>query len=129
MSWERNTAPGAARNLQVTRGMKTDRLTWETARDNSGADYLMYNVYASEQYPVDINDAANLISTRQRPTMLSVNHGGRPLNDAVTAIDRYGTESASIASIKAPEQRQKIDFRQLIVGRPNKKNFSKRKKR
>ena len=129
MSWERKQAPSPARQLDIKRGMTADRLAWSSARDNSGADYLMYNVYASEDYPVDVNDAANLISIRQRLTTLSVTHRGRPLNYAVTATDRYGNESAAIASVRPQQPRQKIDFRQLIVGRPNKKNFSKRKKR
>jgi len=129
MTWEHKPAPSPARQLDVKRGMTADRLVWSSARDNSGADYLMYNVYASEDYPVDVNDAANLISIRQRLTTLSVTHRGRPLNYAVTATDRYGNESAAIASVRPQQPRQKIDFRQLIVGRPNKKNFSKRKKR
>lgn len=60
-----------------------------------------YNVYASDTNPVDITDARNLIVQRYEGTTLSVadRHGNVPRRYfAVTAMDRYGVESAATQS-------------------------------
>ena len=101
--------------------MKTDMITWQPSGDHSGADYLIYNIYASSDYPVDIADASNLISTRQRSNQISVRHNGRQLNYAVTAVDRYGNESLPVQTVKPSAPLRKIDFRELIVGKPRKR--------
>jgi len=121
MDWTGRQAPRPARQLDVKRGMTTDRISWKGAQDCSGADYLLYNVYASESYPVDIMDARNLIGTRLRQTSLAVPHSGRPLNYAVTAVDRYGQESTPIESQRLQKAPVKVDFRRLIVGKPRKR--------
>jgi len=121
MDWTGRQAPRPARQLDVKRGMTTDRISWRGAQDCSGADYLLYNIYASEHYPVDINDARCLIGTRLRQTSLAVPHSGRPLNYAVTAVDRYGQESTPIESQRLQKAPIKVDFRRLIVGKPRKR--------
>lgn len=121
MSWYGRRAPGIPPRVQIQRGMKTDMLSWEQPRDFSGGDYLIYNIYASDDYPVDITDARNLISTRQRSNHLAVTHGGRQLNYAVTACDRYGNESQPAQTVKPTAPLRKIDFRELIVGKPKKR--------
>lgn len=122
MSWTGRQAPSAARALEVKRGTKSDRLSWQGAQDHSGADYLLYNVYASESYPVDTKDASNLIATRQRGQTLTIPHKGRHLHYAVTATDRYGQESVPKESPNFEKRdRKPIDFRQLIVGKSGKK--------
>ena len=89
--------------------------------DYFGGDYLIYNIYASGDYPVDITDARNLISTRQRSNHITVTHGGRQLNYAVTAIDRYGNESLPVQTLKPTAPLRKLDFRELIVGKSRKR--------
>ena len=121
MDWTGRLSPYPPRQLHLQRGMQTDRLSWPAAHDRSGADYLLYNVYASEAYPVDINDARCLIGTRLRQTSLAVPHSGRPLNYAVTAVDRYGQESTPIESQRLQKAPVKVDFRRLIVGKPRKR--------
>jgi len=121
MSWTRKQAPIPVRVLHIQRGATIDQLSWLGARDNSGADYLLYNVYASEDYPVDTKDARNLIATRYRNQSLAVPHRGRSLNYAVTVTDRYGNESMpkeTQATVR--KDRKPIDFRQLIIGNPQK---------
>lgn len=54
---------------------------------------LVYNVYASEQFPVDITKAENLIATRLVKNHLVIDLNS-PVNYAVTAQDRYGIESS-----------------------------------
>ena len=108
--------------------MTSDQLSWQGARDNSGGDYLLYNVYASEDYPVDTKDARNLIAVRRRSQSLSVPHKGRTLNYAVTATDRYGNESMPKESQAVTVRNGKtLDFRQMIMGNSDKKYKRKRK--
>ena len=110
------------RTLNVKRGMTADILNWGGARDNSGADYLLYNVYASDTYPVDVNDARNLICARYRGQSLNVPHKGRSLHYAVTVTDRYGNESQAMQSRGNDiRERRQIDFRQLIIGKSHRK--------
>ncbi len=112
-------APTAVSHLDMRRGTTTDFLSWQPARDYSGGDYLLYNVYASDTWPVDITKAENLVAVRQRTCSLSVPHKGRHLFYAVTATNRFGLESAAMQSNSEPAaQRRKFDMRQLIMGNP-----------
>ena len=127
MSWTGKPAPSPVTSLHVSRGLQTDVLSWQGARDRSGAGYLVYNVYASDTYPVDIKDARNLLVTRQRESSVTVPHKGRALHYAVTATDRYGNESTpKLSTYTAVKDRKPIDFRELIIGRSN-KQIKKRK--
>ena len=91
MTWERQSVPAAPRRIEVSESNGMTVLTWESR----GRD-LLYNVYASMTCPVDITDARNLIATRLQNNRLSVTKaglkGGRYF--AVTAMNRFGTESA-----------------------------------
>ena len=122
MTWMGKHAPGAVTILQIERGATTDKLLWYGARDYSGADYLLYNIYASEQWPVDVSDARNLVIARCRQQSVTFPNKGRSLHYAVTAHDRYGNESAPVMSAGMGVKRTKpIDFRQLIMGHSLKK--------
>jgi len=123
MKWAGKQAPTPARSLSVRRGMNADRLSWSGAIDRSGGDYLLYNIYASEHYPVDISDSRNLVAARYTRQSAVVPHKGRRLHYAVTAIDRYGNESPPTAEQTMPRQEERcpIDFRQLIMGNQPKK--------
>ena len=68
------------------------QIEWSGAVDRSDGDYLKYNVYVSERYPVDITKAENLLMTYCHEQKLHLN-ASRKLYYAVTAIDRYGRES------------------------------------
>ena len=126
MTWAKKQAPSSVRNLEVRRGMASDQLSWIQAKDYSDGDYLSYNIYASDTYPVNTDDAANLIATRLRGESLVIPHRGRTLNYAVTAMDRYGNEShAAFTPYTKQEGRRQIDFRSLIMGK-NKKKTRKR---
>ncbi len=123
MNWYGKRAPGSPTNLQVNRGKTSDQLSWYGARDYSGADYLLYNVYASTSYPVDTDNPDNLIAIRQRGQSVIVPHQGLRLYYAVTATDRYGMESTPICTRQQkPVNSRRIDFRALIVGKSAKKH-------
>ena len=123
MTWVGKHAPLAVSHLQVKRGMTADILSWQKAVDYSGADYLLYNVYASKSYPVDINNPANLISARQREMAITVPHKGYTLHYAVTAMNRYGLESepTNLKAAGATNNGKPLNFQQLIRGNKLKK--------
>ena len=100
MKWAQSLAPTAPKQLKVERTSIGDDLSWSGAIDRSDGPYLLYNIYASTTEPVDITKAENLIATRRFEQQLSIrrNSHQRPLYYAVTALDRYGNESAPIYS-------------------------------
>ena len=87
MTWENKPAPTAPTQLTID----GQQLSWSGAEDHSGADYLLYNIYASKDFPVDISRAENLMVAHRRETSLFVPASG--MNYAVTAMNRYGQES------------------------------------
>lgn len=98
-------APTAPTTFNVERTTNGDNISWGGAVDTSDGDYLTYNVYASTTLPVDIQDARNLIATRQMHPFVSVR---RPSDEptlyyAVTAVNRYGKESEPVGG-----QRSKV---------------------
>ena len=98
MTWAHSTPPTAPATLHVEHNLQGDDLTWSGARDNSDGPYLLYNIYASTESPVDITNPANLVATRHLWQRLTLRRpsGKSPLHYAVTALDRYGNESAAI---------------------------------
>lgn len=74
---------------------KVVTLSWNEAANHSGAPYILYNVYASKSYPVNTEDARNLIAARLQTTTLTV-ESVAGMHFAVTAYDRYGNESAPL---------------------------------
>ena len=123
MTWASNRQPAAVGQLNIQRGMDNDLLTWTGSRSNTTTgEYLLYNIYASDTYPVDTHDARNLIATRLQGEALSVPHKGRTLHYAVTTTDRYGNESMpTMTRNTSSGNRKQIDFRQLIMGNKLKK--------
>ena len=88
MTWAGKLAPEAPRQLTLDKG----RLSWDGAIDRGDSPYLLYNLYASEDFPVDVSNAENLVATRLTATQVAVPSTPN-LNFAVTAMDRYGQES------------------------------------
>ena len=101
MTWVQCIAPSAPTRLNVERTAGGDNLSWSGAQDRSNGPYLLYNIYASTEEPVDISRAENLIATRRTATTLSIRRkADKPmLHYAVTALDRYGNESQPIRSV------------------------------
>lgn len=92
MTWMDNTVkPESPNHLQ----REKDVLSWQGQQQNVGdGNYVYYNIYGSNVYPVDIDDAANLVATRQMGT--TYNLTGRATKFryfAVTASTRLGIES------------------------------------
>ena len=120
MDWITAPAPRPATRLSVNHGAATDLLSWQGAPSKNDGNYLLYNIYASDRYPVDTEDPACLVATRLQEQSLTVPHQGRSLNYAVTCVDRYGRESTPVFSSQAASSdRPPIDFRELIMGKPS----------
>lgn len=99
----RQPVPQAPTTLHVDRTTNGDNISWSGAIDTSDGDYLTYNVYASTTQPVDIQNARNLIATRQMQQFISVRHASNEptLYYAVTAVNRYGKESEPVGGQRA----------------------------
>ena len=99
MTWAHSIVPTAPTALQVKHTKQGDQLSWSGAQDRSDGPYLLYNIYASREKPVDTSNPANLIATRHLWQALFVPYTAtqsHPLHYAVTAVDRYGNESTAI---------------------------------
>jgi len=88
MTWQHATPPDEPRQLQLD--LTHYKLYWQAPTDNGGSPYLTYNVYASREWPVDIDDPRNIVATGLRATEIGYVSGQ---NYAITAMDRYGNES------------------------------------
>ena len=94
MTWQSNARPATPQNLSIMpNGHGTATVSWRhTVADTT---MMLFNVYGSTEYPVDTDDARNLIATRRQSRQLTI-----PDNScmyyAVCATDRYGNESAPL---------------------------------
>jgi len=86
MLWAEGSKPAPPDTLFINKG----QLCWHDTISNTEA--RVYNVYASEDYPVNVDTAANLVATRLTSNRLCLPLDNR-LNYAVTIQDRYGRES------------------------------------
>lgn len=82
------------------------RLTWSTCTDNVPEGGIFYNVYASTTWPVDVNNAENILATRLTSPSFTYNSYWAHLQGlyiVVAAMDRFGNEgqSAGVNGINA----------------------------
>jgi hypothetical protein len=88
-------------------------LSWSAPEcDDSSNGGLTYNVYVSEEWPVDVTKAENLLAARLRNTTYQPGFiQGKGRYFAVTASDRFGNESAPAQEPKPEEAlRQREDY-------------------
>ncbi len=99
MTWLSTAIPSRPEGMNMTSTAGKLVLRWWGGTDTSGSSsYIMYNVYTSKVSPVDVNDGRNLIARRLRhPQLVLANDDGEHFF-AITAIDRYGNESAPLQS-------------------------------
>lgn len=105
MTWLSKRQPAAPLSLDVRNMGGKVVLSWKnptsyTDGTRISTPYIYNNVYASRTYPVDVNDARNLISARicQEGLALEELEGDQPLFFAVTSMDGYGVESVPTQS-------------------------------
>lgn len=99
MTWQDSIAPSAPGSPSFRIEGKSLRLGWSASEDNDKRTYVTYRLYASNQYPVDIQKAENLIENgirETRYTFLPEVPWQQRAYWAVTAVDRYGNESQAL---------------------------------
>jgi uncharacterized lipoprotein YddW (UPF0748 family) len=104
MTWEHKSSPSAPVSVSVTSTDTADIISWDNGIDHSGGPYLTYNVYASDVYPVDVNDMANLMASRIMANAISLRKQDNLKYYAVTAMDRYGNESQPVSIAETRKQ-------------------------
>lgn len=110
MTWTGDTiSPLAPSSLKYDNG----RLLWsETTPCASSSqhphNYILYNVYGSNTYPVDITKAENLLVTNIRNNEYELSGRATTVRHyAVTAIDRFGNESPAVQEEKPTSEQPK----------------------
>lgn len=99
MEWESRAVPASPTALKVNVIDSTTYVQWNKAFPMGGSSYLTYNIYASNDFPVNINDARNLLVTRYQSTNFCIKTT-KPYYFAITSIDRYGNESLPLQMAK-----------------------------
>lgn len=97
MRWMGESAPSSPQHLTKTHLDNKIKLTWQPVNSPKNKA-IYYVIYASNEYPVNINNAQNIIAQRIRDNEYTYcNEVNNPSKKyfAVTAIDRYGNESAA----------------------------------
>lgn len=124
MTWEKKQLPDSPTELAVAHHSQYVNISWK------GNDNALYNVYASRHMPVNIDDARNLIATRQRNNNITIsvnNKNKEKLYFAVTQTDRFGNESKPVYSYDDKEQQEVVDESfsyRLVVDSNNKIDLS-----
>ena len=92
MPWLCDTPPATPTGLQVVTDKHATTLTWDIVEG------VTYNIYSSDTYPVDVANPAHLRHTYCRDGRYTEEYPSlvRPCHYAITAIDRYGNESAPV---------------------------------
>lgn len=94
MTWEESTPPPRPRSMRrQTHIGGTDMLVWQPVGQDS--TMVSYNIYSSRSYPVDTDDARNIMLVRAQKNSLIIPRDATRYY-AVTAVDRYGNESGPI---------------------------------
>lgn len=93
MKWVNNKRPQSPQNISTQIVGEDEVITWNNV-DNNEEGGLMYNVYASKSFPVDIDDARNLLATRIKNNHITIKkYSQNKFYYAITSINRYGNES------------------------------------
>ena len=101
-TWLDHVAPSVPTRAESAEGT----LAWLPSSDNMGGG-VRYNVYASREWPVDVNCAKNLVATQLPTTHFAYNRTASVgYYFAVTAIDRCGNESGAMQCSSHPAERK-----------------------
>ncbi len=101
MTWENNKLPAPPSELNTSEEQGKAIISWRGGHSANNSPYILYNVYASTSYPVDVTDARNLIAMRYAKNRIVVSPRNAQMYFAVTSIDRYGNESQPLQTGKA----------------------------
>ena len=103
MTWQDSIAPTApTQPIYEPQANGALRLAWTASKDNNDLP-VAYHLYASNSYPVDTDEAQNLLQTYVKGNEVVLPHGQSWQYYAVTATDRYGNESVPLELNGAPQ--------------------------
>ena len=103
MTWLDSIAPTApTQPIYEPQANGALRLAWTASKDNHDLP-VAYHLYASNSYPVDTDEAQNLLQTYIKGNEVVLPHGQSWQYYAVTATDRYGNESVPLELNGAPQ--------------------------
>ena len=103
MVWQDSIAPTApASPVYESLPDGSIKLAWSASKDNHDLP-VVYHLYASSMYPVDTDNAQNLLITHLKENEIRLDSKHGELFFAVTSADRYGNESAPLALNEASE--------------------------
>lgn len=108
MVWQDSIAPAQPVNGVISFRNDSVMINWDKA-DSSKTEEASYRIYASDFYPVDINDGKNIICLKHGSNSFcySLKAGKIKRFWAITATDRYGNESSPL-EINRPAEDERI---------------------
>lgn len=108
MVWQDSIAPAQPVNGVISFRNDSVMINWDKA-DSSKTEEARYRIYASDFYPVDINDGKNIICLKHGSNSFcySLKAGKIKRFWAITATDRYGNESSPL-EINRPAEDERI---------------------
>lgn len=107
MTWQSKSLP----NVPILK-KDIDFITYTTNNDaiiNWQGNTPYYNIYIDTNYPVDITNSRNLVISRYDGT--SFRHSNahvKKIYYAITAMDRFGNESAPLQATAKPSEKKKL---------------------
>ena len=101
MTWENSKLPSPPTDLNTSEENGKAFVSWRGGRSANNSPYILYNVYASSSYPVDVTDGRNLIAMRYAKNSIEVSPRNAQMYFAITTMDRYGNESQPLQTRKA----------------------------
>jgi len=110
MTWADSVAPSSPAGTQIALSGKSIRMQWNPSSDNTQAG-IYYRIYASNSCPVDTDNPENLISARTDSCRFAYTPSlpwQQKVYWAVTAVDRFGNESAPSAFNRKDENTPEI---------------------
>lgn len=108
MVWQDSIAPAKPVNGVISFRNDSVMINWDKA-DSSKTEEASYRIYASDFYPVDINDGKNIICLKHGSNSFSYSLKAGKIKRfwAITATDRYGNESSPL-EINRPADDERI---------------------
>lgn len=108
MVWQDSIAPAKPVNGVISFRNDSVMINWDKA-DSPKTEEASYRIYASDFYPVDINDGKNIICLKHGSNSFSYSLKAGKIKRfwAITATDRYGNESSPL-EINRPADDERI---------------------
>ncbi len=98
-------------------------LVWSEVNEGESNGGIIYNVYGSNTYPVDVTSADNLLAARVQDTFYDISALSHLCYFAVTASDRFGNESEPTQEYIDPAELGQTSIDKNKYLKPDEKNM------